>query len=154
MSKSKTKAKTKTKAKPKYSFFKHLAIIIGCCVLIYWLFFASLGLITGHGNELSVPDLENKPLAQVVAELENAGYRIDIDSAYDPNKEPLIVLGQQPAVGKKVKEGRTIFLTVNKETAPSIQMPNLVNLSFRSAEMLLRSNKLILGDTTLKPDLA
>jgi beta-lactam-binding protein with PASTA domain len=53
-----------------------------------------------------------------------------------------------------VKEGRTIFLTVNMLTPPHIPMPNLVNLSFRSAEMLLRNNKLLLGDTTFKPDIA
>jgi beta-lactam-binding protein with PASTA domain len=33
-------------------------------------------------------------------------------------------------------------------------MPNLQNLSFRSAELILKSNKLILGDTTYKPDIA
>lgn len=33
-------------------------------------------------------------------------------------------------------------------------MPNLVNLSYRSAEMLLRNNKLKVGDTSYRPDIA
>ena len=33
-------------------------------------------------------------------------------------------------------------------------MPNLINLSFRSAQLILVSNRLILGDTTYRPDIA
>src|SRR5690606_15523086 len=47
-----------------------------------------------------------------------------------------------------------IFLIVNKQNPPETPMPSLVNLSFRSAEMLLKSNKLKLGDTTMRPDMA
>jgi len=53
-----------------------------------------------------------------------------------------------------VKEGRTVFLTVNMLNPPYIPMPNLVSLSFRSALMMLRNNKLMLGDTIYKPDIA
>ena len=47
-----------------------------------------------------------------------------------------------------------LFLTVNKSVAPETPMPNLVNLSFRSAALILKSNRLILGDTTYRPDIA
>jgi beta-lactam-binding protein with PASTA domain len=33
-------------------------------------------------------------------------------------------------------------------------MPNLIGMSYRSAEMLLKNNKLVLGDTSYKPDIA
>lgn len=45
-------------------------------------------------------------------------------------------------------------MTVNKAIPPLTPMPNLLNLSFRSAELILKSNKLILGDTNYKPDIA
>lgn len=142
-------------SRPFRKTFLYNLILIGLiCVAIYWVFFMSLKWITGHGEEMRVPELEGKAVGQAIAELENLGFRIDVDSVYDPAKGKQEVIDQQPKSGAKVKKGRTIFLTVNKEDAPNIEMPNLVNLSFRSAEMLLKSNKLILGDTQLVPDLA
>jgi beta-lactam-binding protein with PASTA domain len=59
-----------------------------------------------------------------------------------------------PDTGDMVKQGRTLFLTVNKSVPPETPMPNLVNLSFRSASLILHSNRLVLGDTTYRPDIA
>lgn len=131
-----------------------LAIIALICVAIYWLFFASLGWITGHGKELTVPELKGKDLVQAMQVLTQAGFEVDIDSTYSPDQKPLAILDQQPEGGNTVKRGRTIFLIVNKVSPPDTRMPNLINLSYRSAEMLLKSSKLIMGDTVMKPDLA
>lgn len=131
-----------------------IAIIALICIVIYWLFFASLGWITGHGKEVKVPVLTGKTLKESVKILEAGGFDLDIDSAYSPDQKPLIILTQQPEGGTTVKQGRTVFLVFNRENPPSTPMPNLVNMSYRSAEMLLKSNKLILGDTIMKPDMA
>lgn len=136
------------------TFLANLLIIVGICMVLYWLFFASLGWITGHGKELKVPDLKGKSLTEAIKTLEDAGFEIDIDSTYIPDQKPLAILDQQPEAGMTVKTGRTIFLTVNRQIPPGTPMPNLVNMSYRSAEMLLKSNKLLLGDTTLRPDMA
>jgi beta-lactam-binding protein with PASTA domain len=142
-------------SKPFYKTLGGTIVIIALiCVVLYWLFFASLGWITGHGKELKVPAITGKTLKESIQILENAGFDVVIDSTYTPDKKPLIVLDQQPEGGTTVKEGRTIFLTVNNQSPPSTSMPNLVNMSFRSAEMLLKSSKLILADTIMKPDMA
>jgi beta-lactam-binding protein with PASTA domain len=142
-------------SKPFQKTFVGSLVIIGCiCAAIYFLFFASLGFITGHGEEATVPKLIGKSVSESVDILKKAGFEIDIDSSYAPEKTALIILNQQPDGGTTVKRGRTIFLIVNKLNPPTTPMPNLVNMSFRSAEMLLRSNKLILGDTIMKPDIA
>lgn len=139
-------------------FFKTLGgtliIIALICIGIYWLFFASLGWITGHGKEVLVPSLKGKSLKESVAILEKAGFEIEIDSTYSPDQKALTILDQQPEGNNTVKIGRTIFLTVNKVSPPNTAMPNLINMSYRSAEMLLKSNKLIMGDTIMKPDIA
>ncbi len=141
--------------KPVYkTFWGSLAIIALICIALYWLFFASLGWMTGHGKELSVPKLEGKSLQEAIRILKEQGFDIDVDSTYSPEEEPLRVLRQQPDGGTTVKEGRTIFLIVNKQSPPNTPMPNLVNMSYRSAELLLKSSKLLLGDTIMKPDMA
>jgi eukaryotic-like serine/threonine-protein kinase len=142
-------------SKPFYKTLGGTIIIIALtCIGVYWLFFASLGWITGHGKEVSVPVLKGKSLKEATAILEKAGFEIDVDSTYSPDQKPLIILDQQPEGGTTVKLGRTIFITFNKISPPNTQMPNLINMSYRSAEMLLKSHKLIMGDTIMKPDIA
>lgn len=132
----------------------NLLAIAALCIVFYFIFFAVLGIITGHGNQIKVPNIVGKTLKAGEAQLQKIGFDIQIDSAYDPTKKALMILGQQPEVGEIVKPGRTIFLTVNKAEPPKTPMPNLNGLSLRSAIMILNSSKLKLGDTSYRPDIA
>lgn len=138
----------------KNSFGLNLLAIIALCVALYFLFFTMLGKITGHGDEVKVPNMIGKTIKDGAAQLDKIGFDVDIDSSYDPDQKPYTILGQQPGVGEIVKPGRTIFLTINKAEPPKTPMPNLTGLSFRSAVMILKSSKLALGDTSFKPDIA
>jgi len=142
------------KGKLKNSFAFNLGIVLVLCILLYILFFASLKCVTRHGKEVQIPDVRGKDVHEAVTLLKSLHFEINVDSTYEPSMKPLAILKQVPDTGSIVKEGRTVFLTVNMLTPPSIPMPNLVNLSFRSAEMLLRNNKLLVGDTIYKPDIA
>ena len=137
----------------KYFLF-HLGIVIVLCAILYTSFFATLHWVTKHGEELKIPDVRGKDLNTAIAKLKGMHFEVSVDSIYEPAFKPLSVLKQVPDTGSSVKQGRTVFLTVNMLTPPHIPMPNLVNLSFRSAEMLLHNNKLLLGDTTFVPDIA
>ncbi len=142
------------KANIRKSFLFNLGIILVLCLLLYIAFFATLKCITRHGQEVMIPDVRGKEISAVTAMLKQMHFEVSIDSTFEPDVKPLTVLKQVPDTGSIVKEGRTIFLTVNRVVPPQVAMPELVNLSFRSAEMLLRNNKLKMGDTTFKPDLA
>jgi beta-lactam-binding protein with PASTA domain len=132
----------------------NVAVIIGICIVLYFTFFAFLGLITGHGEAVRVPNVIGKSMTAGLGQLHKIGFDVQIDSAYDPEKKPFTILGQQPNVGESVKPGRTIFLTVNKAEPPQTPMPNLTGLSLRSAIMILKSAKLSVGDTSYRPDIA
>lgn len=138
----------------KNSILFNVLMIILVCVVLYFIFFATLGLITGHGKDIKVPNVAGKSLKEGLSQLSKVGFDVEVDSAYDPEKPAYLILGQQPEVGEMVKKGRTIFLTVNKAEPPLTPMPNLIGLSYRSAAMILKSAKLTLGDTTYRPDIA
>lgn len=140
--------------KLKNSFLFNAIIIALLCVGIYFLFFASLGLITHHGSEVKVPEVSRKSVAAAVAILTKAGFEVEVDSAYDPSEKPFLVLNQIPQTNAIVKAGRTIFLTVNKALPPLAPMPKLQDLSYRSAVLILKSSRFVLGDTIQKPDYA
>lgn len=138
----------------KRSFRFNLLIVALLCIGLYILFFASLQWITRHGDEVRVPKVQGMNMQMAIKTLEHNGFDVYVDSAYDPKQKPFVVLSQLPDISAIVKTGRTIFLTVNKAEPPMTPMPNLLSLSFRSAEMILKNNKLVLGDTTFRPDIA
>jgi len=138
----------------KNSFLFNLAIVLLLCAGLYFVFFASLGLLTRHGSEVKVPKVVGKSLKQAFEALERMDFEVTVDSSYDPSQKPFVVLSQMPDVNAIVKKGRTIFLTVNKAQPPLTPMPKLTDLSYRSAVLILGSSKLVLGDTIHRPDYA
>ena len=138
----------------KKSFLFNLGIVLLLCTILYVSFFTTLHWITRHGEELQIPDVRDKSIDIAMTQLKGMHFEINVDSTYEPSIKPLTVLKQVPDSGSVVKQGRTVFLTVNMLMPPYIPMPNLVNLSLRSAQMLLRNNKLMMGDTSYKPDIA
>lgn len=128
---------------------------IGISLLIIFLFLQTLNFWTNHGEYLRVPEVKGKTLAEAAAFLEKQGFEIIIqDSIYQDTMPPLVVLKQFPEPDATVKVNRTVYLTINRATAPLIDMPNLVGLSFRNAELELKAKGLKLGDTTYVPDIA
>ena len=74
----------KKESKPtgfKNSFKLNLLAIAALCVALYFIFFAMLGQITGHGAEVKVPNLVGKELKAAKLQLEKVGFDIQIDSA-------------------------------------------------------------------------
>lgn len=63
-----------------------------------------------------------------------------IDSSYVKGVPDGMVLDQNPAGGARVKEGRTIYLTVTTSKVPLVKLPDLIdNSSLRQAEAKLKA---------------
>ena len=119
------------------------------------MFFYSLGWITGHDNYEKVPEIVGRDVKDAVSLLKTQGFKVEvIDSVYEMKLPKLSVVKQSPEPDAVVKHGRTIYLTINRQEAPTVEMPNLVGLSFKSAQLYLESMGLLLGDTSYRPDIA
>ncbi|GAA3951009.1 PASTA domain-containing protein [Chitinophaga oryziterrae] len=151
----KVKTKSVLKSITKRSFGFNLAVAVGSILLLGLLFFLSLGIITKHGDTLTVPDVYKKNVQEATMLLEKAGFNVDVrDSIYIDSIPALAVWEQTPEKGATVKVGRTIYLTINKVVPPMVAMPDLEGFTFRSAEMMLHALRLNVGDTIYKPDFA
>ncbi|MEY4886016.1 MAG: hypothetical protein RL151_1325 [Bacteroidota bacterium] len=152
------KSKKKTpvaKGMKKRPVWMHILAAFGISVLIFFVFFLTLNLMTRHGKYLRVPDVKGKNLVEAVKFLEDNGFEVLVqDSVYYDTIPALTILKQFPDPDATVKVNRTIYLTVNRLTAPVISMPNLLGMSFRNAEQELRARGLKLGDTSYVPDIA
>ena len=142
------------KEEVKKSFWFNLLMVALTFSAIYIIFFFTLGFLTHHGEEVKIPNLRGKQMDAAVQQLRDMHFDVHIDSTFDPNAKPLAVLKQVPDTGSVVKSGRIVMITVNSITPMRVPMPNLISLSFRSAAMLLKNNKMFVGDTTYVPDIA
>ncbi|HVU53723.1 MAG TPA: PASTA domain-containing protein [Puia sp.] len=128
---------------------------IGVLLLLLLLFLGSLSLLTQHGKTMKIPSVTGLSYADAKKSLESQGFGVQVqDSVYSDTMPPLRVIKQFPEADNQVKVNRTVYLTINRAEAPLIQMPNLVSMSFRNAEMILRQYGLRLEDTVFKPDFA
>lgn len=141
---------------PKYrnSVLVNILLMLAIAIVIYIALFSSLSRITNHGEQMKVPVLVDKPFEEAVKILNKYDFDIEVDSTYDLKKPRGVVLSQMPDTGTFVKAGRTVFITINKQEAPLTLVPDLSGVSYRSADMLLRSSKLVLADTIHRPDIA
>lgn len=124
-----------------------LAIIL----LLVVLFFSTLGWITNHNRNEKVPNIVGQNIVAATKTLKDKGFDVEIqDSVFVDSAARLSVIKQSPEADANVKAGRTIYLTVNRAIAPEVDMPSLLGFSFKSAQYMLQTLNLKVGDTTYK----
>lgn len=124
-------------------------------IVLLLLFLGSLDLITHHGKTMKIPSIVGQSIDQARKTLESQGFEVQIqDSIYNDTIPPMQVIKQFPEADNLVKVNRTVYLTINRAVAPEVDMPNLLSMTFRNAEMVLRRYGLKLGDTVFRPDFA
>lgn len=130
-----------------------LAVTLGTfffLAIVY--FYIYLPATTNHGESITVPDLLGMKIEEIEKFLSDHDLRYEVsDSAYSADYPPLTVLRQFPKAGEKVKENRTILISVNRITPPSVPIPDLINGSRINAEVVLKSNELRRGRIILDP---
>jgi beta-lactam-binding protein with PASTA domain len=134
----------------------HVGIMLSLlAIIVLSFFFIYLPATTNHGESITVPDLSGMKVEAVKEFLESRDLRYEInDSTFISNKPPSIVLTQYPRSGEKVKENRKIYITITTNNPPNVEMPKLVDISLKSAQMLLQSYELQEGSIKYVPNLA
>lgn len=131
-----------------------LAVIV-LVLLIILFFFAIIGWLTKHNKYEKVPSVLGINVDQATQVLEAKGFDVEIqDSVYIDTAARLSVIRQSPEQDATVKANRTVYLTINRAVPPLTTVPNMVGFSFRSAELMLQSLGLKLGDTSYRFDYA
>jgi beta-lactam-binding protein with PASTA domain len=128
---------------------------LGVVLLFVLIFFATLSWLTGHGKIQRVPSITGQNILAATKTLEAAGFEVVIqDSVFIDTLAKQAVVRQIPEAESMVKNGRAIYLTINRTVAPQVEMPNLAGFSVKSAEMYLISLGLRMGEISYRPDIA
>ena len=136
-------------------FLKHLLIAISIIVFMSIITLLFLRIYTRHGQAFSVPDITGLtiPEADSILAARELRYQI-VDSVYNANLTRGSIIDQNPRPEFKVKENRTIFLTINAFNPEIIRMPNIVGVSLRQARAIVQTTGLNIGNLTYIPDIA
>lgn len=136
-------------------FLINLGLALGLLFLLLTIIYLGLSSYTNHGKSIVVPDFKGQTASNLDEFIKDKklSYKI-VDSIYNPKQPQGSIIDQEPGSGAKVKEGRTIYLTINSQIPPQIKMPNLVDVSDRQAEAILQTYGLKMGHRIMKPDLA
>lgn len=117
------------------SSVKDTALIVAKNIGVALLFLGALFLLlklglnvyTNHGESMEIPTFEGMLIEEAREVADDKGLNIDVTvGAYVPEKEPGLVVQQQPPVGSQVKNNRTVYLTVLSEVVPEVTLPGLV----------------------------
>lgn len=130
----------------------NVALVIVVIIGVTYFTLLMLKVYTHHGKNYSVPSFIglNENDASTLAKQNKLRYQI-FDSVFVPEAIPGTVIGQYPESGFKVKERRTIFLTMAAIQPEKVQLPHIVDVSLREAKSRLENAGLRLGSVEYKP---
>lgn len=122
-------------------FWLNLLAMILVVIGAIWGTLHWLDVYTHHGQSVTVPNVKGLPLKEAENEIIKQKLNaIAIDSNYVKGMPAGAVLEQNPEGNSKVKEGRTIYLTINTADVPKIVIPDIIdNSSYRQADARLRA---------------
>ena len=119
---------------------KNLVLAFAILVLLFLLVLFSLNIYTHHGQALEVPNLVGLQLNDASKLLSNneMQYQV-IDSVFQPNMQPGVIVQQQPSPGSFIKSYRDVYLTINSRRPPGTAIPDVRDMSLRPAQALLEN---------------
>lgn len=133
-------------------FLKHILIGIFAFLLIVFIVLQSLNIYTSHGEAVAVPDVRGLQIEEADKVLAEKELRVEIiDSIFMVDKEPGIIIEQNPYAEAKIKKGRKIYVTINSKLKKKIPLPDIKDFSFRQAQTILESVGLKVGSVQYVP---
>ena len=117
-------------------FWLNLIAMMAVVILLLFGVLKWLDVYTRHGEAVVVPDVKGMTVGEAEMLLRNHGLVCVVsDSNYVKNKPAGSILELTPSAGQKVKEGRTIYLTINTLDVPLRLVPDVAdNSSVRQAQ--------------------
>ena len=133
----------------KYFFKQILNAIILTLFFILILYFY-LNITTNHNKYINVPELNGVAFNEAIEILdENNLSFIVLDSAlYNPEYPKFSILDQMPKSNTQVKKNRKIYLTLNPSNYGKVFVPNIIQITQRSANSSLLASGLEIGEVS------
>ena len=122
-------------------FAIQLGLALVVMILVGYLVLQWLKGTTNHGEFVEVPDFSKMSVTEMRKKVEDSGLRYQIldSSNYNPDYPRFSILEQNPTAGKKVKNNRKIYFTVNPSGYKQVTVPDISQVTQRNASSMLRA---------------
>lgn len=132
-------------------------VVLFVCGLIVLAFVTSmlLNLFTRHNSYITVPEFTGLELSEAQHLARKADLKLEVsDSTFVVGCAPGMVLDQLPSMGREVKSGRRIFITINAHTRKMVDVPYVTGYSLRQAKNNIQIAGLEIEKLIYEPDIA
>ncbi len=129
----------------KHPLIKHLLYMLVVSIVIVFLAFLFIKMVARQGKEYELPDYRGVALADMRSANPYHLEYVVIDSVYDPEQEGGIVLQQDPKPGTMIKTHRKVYVTLTTYAPSDVVLPELSNMTVRSAVSALEAAGLRCG---------
>ena len=121
-------------------YVRNVLLMLILAVILIAITLFCLNKYTRHNESIEVPDLKGLQVQDAASIIASSSLRYEVvDSVYNQDGVPGAIVEQIPLGKSHVKEGRTIYLTVQAKSEQLVSMPDLADASLRQAEALLKA---------------
>lgn len=121
-------------------YVRNVLLMLILAVILIAITLFCLNKYTRHNESIEVPDLKELQVQDAASIIASSSLRYEVvDSVYNQDGVPGAIVEQIPLGKSHVKEGRTIYLTVQAKSEQLVSMPDLEDASLRQAEALLKA---------------
>ena len=100
---------------------KNLGLMLITLLSFCFIVILGLNIYTQHGESIYLDNLQRLPIKKVEKMARKGDFKVVVfDSIWKPDIKPGVVLEQNPIPGSKIKEGRTVYLTISSSTPPKV----------------------------------
>jgi len=131
---------------------KNVLLAVAIIVVLATAALFAVDFYTRHGEALVVPDLRGSYVEEAEQILAKKGlYPQVIDSVYVRNKKIGTIIEQIPAPNSTVKRNRPIYIIINSRKARQVNLPEVIDVSYRQADAMLQSVGLSVSSVEYSP---
>lgn len=124
----------------KHRILANILIITAVNLVLLTVAYLSLGPYTHHNEYQIVPELKGMSVEEVSTLLASKNLKYEVtDSIFDNTSKPGCIIMQTPKGGSKIKDGRTIYLTIRSYSTKKVKVPYVIDLSMRQGMAALHS---------------
>ncbi len=134
------------------TFFIQLLLAVVLLAVLLFITLKGLENYTRHGQSYPVPDFSGMLPSEAlkIAQMHELNVEI-VDSLFMEDAAPGVVVDQIPRPWHGVKQNRTIFLTINSSLPEMVMLPQLTDISFRQAQVIIDNSGLKIGNVFYRP---
>ena len=127
-----------------FSFFKkhriltHLLLMFVVVLVILFFAVKFMNNYTHHGVEVVVPEIKTLTVEEAMPIWERQSLSCQIiDSIYNKNLRPGIIIEQVPRAGSTIKTNKEIYVVINTIMPRQVPFPDITDISYRQASSMI-----------------